>query len=275
MNTHTFSLICAAVALLATAQAEAQVTLQSAETAVPTCGSDEAWFAGGCRDGSWVLSTFGAMDSAFGSPTERANSSLQLVHGFSDDEARITFVSSIEVKSGEPEGKTAPLEFLAEQLLPAKPAVPSKEGPTAAEKEDEAGLVPQFEAPRVDPEAVEGGFLVNRTVDMTTIREGNDLSVQVVERQIDLLAPGGPRLVEVQRFEFNPSAQRLVCSEGALCSTAYLATPLDCLDELLAYAAAHAEYVASWATADAQRIEDSGYRAAQAYRAYADCIIYN
>lgn len=267
MSIRTLIIISTLAAGFQVSTAAAQVTFRASTTAAPSCAPGTAWFDGACRDDGWTLAQFGDVETAHGSRIQRADSTLELVDSFGADRAQISWVTSVRV---DPESapKDAPsLESISRQLAGEEPeSFGSLRSPT--------GGAPIAVAPRVDRDAVRGGYLVSRTVEISRESEGGEDRVLLIEKRLDTAHPLGPRLVEAQRLTFDPASQVPVCTEGAPCVLAYAAAPWECAEELLAYIAAYAGYIRALIAGNSEQIIEAAYATARAYGAYYDCIVY-
>jgi hypothetical protein len=230
-------LLLSTLALAASSSlASADFTLVPITANLPSCAARQAWFAGACRDDRWVLANIGPVDAAAGVRLASEDAPLRILQGDT-----ISWIAPVRVRNGA-EWSTPRLEPKTTELDEA-----SKGGRSAEDGSFEPSVASAFTAPAaavavnsIDPDAVQGGFLVQRRVTTSVESTGRDASATLVEERLDLMAPGGPRLVEIQRLEFDPTLAFASCEGDGPCVLAY-AFSAGCVDEMIA--AAEAEWV--------------------------------
>jgi hypothetical protein len=263
MRTPQLFALAAALTTALPGLALADYTLAPVQTVVVTCGDGEAWFANACRDSTWVDRTFGSVDAASGQREATATPTLRLLEGDS-----ITWLSSVQVgarassrlpemESFFPDGSNTTRPDGEPELVSTAPA-PSDLPPLAVR------------VPSVDPDAIRGGFLVERRVTTNVQQVRGGWQATLVEERLDLMALGGPQMTVFQEFEFDPTQLIPICEEGAPCVLAYAVS--DCFELAVAMAEAQGVYARSLFTGSASEIQAARDGATAAVAAYWDCL---
>ncbi len=231
-------LIVLTVAASVPGSASADFTLTPMTSGLASCPPAQAWFAGACRDDSWVFANLGHVDAAAGVREENNDAPLRVLRGDS-----ISWVAPVRVDAGAKKDTRRLDAGLVAALAEARGE--SEEWTKTMAEADQ--LMPTRHLPEfavavraVDPDAVLGGFLIQRRVTTSVEPVGNGFAATLVEERLDLAAPGGPRLVEVQRLAFDPTLAFPACGDEGNCVLAYAYSP-GCAEEMLA--AAESEWV--------------------------------